>query len=305
MKMLSLPEHHSDQVRWLESAVMGPDFDRVIAELSAVFGGESFDLTDSEKEAINESGFSKISPDRFKQLLKSPTALVQLQREVIEFGGDHWNTVMPSDSQSAVIERARPVSLSRAKGNGRRSQSWANNAAWAAIGALAAAAAVMIILSGKNDLVDQPVTVAVNPAPEESITNSPSNKQITDSQTWGFEKFANSDLVTASEVDRKEYLDKIASAAQAWSKKRPATPAALAKRLGEFRMGCSAIMLADHPLPAADQRWLKDRCKQWAAAIENHLQELEGGMSVEEVTTRVDATVTKIAAAIKGRSATS
>ena len=306
MNVLDLPESHLDQVRWLESAMMGPDSNRVIAELSAVFGNASLALSDGEKQAVLESGLGELSPERFKQLLKSATTLRALQQDVIEFGGDYWNSITPHPSQAEIIRRAQPVvqsvrqtptsSRSATSTTRRSSQVWASTFTGAAVGSLVTAAALLVMLSANNNQLNnpsnQPIDVAVNPATAVS-------------EGWGFEKFANSDNVNATDVDRKEYLEKIAVAAEAWSNQRPATPTALAKRLGEFRMGCSAIILADHPLPAKDQVWLKERCGQWAAAIENHLVELEDGMSVEEVTSRVDATVTKIAAAIKGRAATS
>lgn len=297
MKMLSLPENHADQVRWLENAMLGPDFGRVIAELSAVFGNESLEVADAELHSIRTQGLSNLEPERFQHLLKSPTTLVKIQRDVIEFGGDYWNSVLPLDSQSGIIERARPTASPVVGTNVRPRQSWVSNGICAAVGALVTAAALTIMFFGNSDQLRQPLVLAEN-------STAAAETKI-ESSSWGFEKFANSDMVDAQDVDRDEYFENIASAAEAWSNKRPATQAALAKRLGEFRMGCSAILLADHPLPAEDKQWLKDRCQQWAAAIDNHLAELEGGMSVQDVTERVDATVTKISAAIKGRSATS
>lgn len=301
MKVLELPDSHAEQVSWLEKAIMGSDGNRVIAELSAVFGDASFDLSDEEKKAVYDRGLGGLLPDRFKKLLQAPSALATLQRDVIEFGGDYWNTIDRHDLQSAIIERARPTSSPQLKKTthdaSRPSPSWASNVAWAALGSLATAAALLIIFSEKTNPPNQPVAVIVNPGDK--------IESIGDSDAWGFAKFARSDIVTSTNVQRANYFDKIATAAEAWSKQRPETPAALAKRLGEFRMGCSALLLADHPLPPEDQQWLKQRCGQWASAIENHLAELENGMSVQEVTARVDVTVTKIAAAIKGRAATS
>lgn len=297
MKMLDLPENHSDQVRWLERAMMGPGFDRVIAELSAVFGNQSLELSDAEEQSILGRGLSELTPGRFRTLLKSPTTLVKLQRTVIEFGGDYWNSITPSDSQTAILEAARPAAPPSTLRRDRPKQSWVSNGISAAVGALVTAAALMILLAASRGQQNVPAGLAENSTPNAEVNVEPSS--------WGFEKFANSAMASATDVDREDYFANIASAAEAWSNKRPATPAALAKRLGEFRMGCSALLLADHPLPVDDKQWLKDRCQKWATAIENHLAELEGGMSVEEVTQRVDATVTKIAAAIKGRSATS
>ena len=311
MNILDLPESHNEQVDWLERAMLGSDCNRVIAELSAVFGNASLDLTEAERQAVLESGLRELTPERFRQLLKAPTTLRALQQDVIEFGGDHWNSIALHPSQADIIQRAQPVMqsvqqtpTSSTSTNRRSSQIWASTFTGAAVGSLVTAAALLVMLSANNNQQDNQTNQSVEVAVNSSTDNS---------EGWGFEKFANSDDVSddvsgnvkATDVDRKNYLEKIAVAAEAWSNKRPDTPAALAKRLGEFRMGCSAIILANHPLPAADQDWLKDRCTKWASAIENHLAELEGGMSVQEVTSRVDATVTKIAAAIKGRAATS
>jgi hypothetical protein len=76
----------------------------------------------------------------------------------------------------------------------------------------------------------------------------------------------------------------------------------LAKRIGEFRQGCSVLLLAEHkPLPEAERVWLVNRCKTWAAKLDKHLTELEAGKDVLTVRAEMDETVKQIAAALQSR----
>ena len=66
------------------------------------------------------------------------------------------------------------------------------------------------------------------------------------------------------------------SAASDWFKKRPEEPAAVAKRITEFRQGCSMLILAKHaPLSPEDRQWLVERCRLWARKLDDHLVALE------------------------------
>jgi hypothetical protein len=123
----------------------------------------------------------------------------------------------------------------------------------------------------------------------------------TDGSAWGFEKFA----AAAPTVGRAEYLRRLAAAAREWSAKRPADALGLARRIGEFRRGCTEVILAAHPaLPPEDRTWLKDRCRQWAAALDRHLAAVEAGGDPAAVRAEVDDTATRIAAALLGRADT-
>ncbi|MGZ3303087.1 MAG: hypothetical protein ACXWO3_18805, partial [Isosphaeraceae bacterium] len=98
------------------------------------------------------------------------------------------------------------------------------------------------------------------------------------------------------------YLDRLADAAGEWFKKRPADPIALARRIGEFRQGCSVLILSPHkPLSGQDRAWLVEKCRAWAAKLDAHLAALEGGASAAKVRDDADATINKLIEALRDR----
>src|SRR5262249_31465422 len=101
---------------------------------------------------------------------------------------------------------------------------------------------------------------------------------------------------------REEYLNGLADSANEWFNKRPETPQALAKRLNEFRAGCSTLILAQHEsLAQKDRDWLRERCRLWAGKLDKHLADLEAGKSVEAVRGEADATVNQLMQALRTR----
>ena len=63
------------------------------------------------------------------------------------------------------------------------------------------------------------------------------------------------------DTDAKAVYAKLADLSDEWNKKPTEDRLALAKRLTEFRLGCSALQAANNlPLSAAEDAWLKGRC---------------------------------------------
>jgi hypothetical protein len=106
------------------------------------------------------------------------------------------------------------------------------------------------------------------------------------------------------DVSADRYLNGLADAAEDWFKKRPEKPADLARRLNEFRQGCSTLILAPHqPLAAKDRQWLVDKCRAWAVKLDRHLTDVEAGKDVLQVRREADETVEKLIAALRTRAA--
>ena len=166
----------------------------------------------------------------------------------------------------------------------------------------------------EDDPVSQGTPAIAVPESEamDAVENMPQARglaTVSNVSGWGFEKFASqvaSDEATLQPpLDRKAYLMQLAEAADAWTNKRPESTTELVKRLGQFRMGCSAILIADHgPLPASDRAWLRERCRSWASALDRHLAAAESMSDPVAVRGQVDATVAKIAEALRGRAET-
>jgi hypothetical protein len=98
------------------------------------------------------------------------------------------------------------------------------------------------------------------------------------------------------------YLNRLADEAAEWFGVRPEEPIALARRLAEFRQGCSVLILAEHrPLSPEDRRWLVAKCRDWASKLDRHLAAVEAGEDSLKVRTEVDDTVNKMIATLLER----
>ena len=311
MRAMNLPETRDEQIAWIESEMIGTELPKLATELQAIHNSPteawSIDQWPTEtRDAVRENGLAALDTAQFSQLLTQPLRLLSVQRDVLENGSDYWNSVpvprdLMIDGRLNVTRAVLSSDNTTAKASTPSNSFW-SGATWAVVGALATAA--MFLLIWRPDLGNPNNNVAQVP-PETGIEDPIAAPDL---PGWGFEKFAarldspDSDLAKAG---RETYLNELAAAADTWSKKKPATPQALAVRIGEFRMGCSAILLASHKqLPESDRQWLRTRCQSWANALDQHLAAIESGQDVDEVRKQVDSTATKISAALIGRAET-
>jgi hypothetical protein len=99
-----------------------------------------------------------------------------------------------------------------------------------------------------------------------------------------------------------EYLNALADAGAEWFKKRPEDAPDVARRINDFRRGCSTLILAPHkPLANADREWLVERCRAWAKKLDEQLVALEQGADPIKVRAEVDGIVNKLVDALRGR----
>ena len=117
---------------------------------------------------------------------------------------------------------------------------------------------------------------------------------------WGFNKIAE----LPRDTDAKAVYAKLADLSDEWNKKPTDDRLALAKRLTEFRLGCSALQAAnDLPLSAVEVAWLKGRCAEWANRIDGHLRDLDATGDVAAVRAAATATAAGIARELRERGA--
>jgi hypothetical protein len=128
----------------------------------------------------------------------------------------------------------------------------------------------------------------------------PSGVKPPHTKGWGWNHL---DLVAADgPADR--YFNRLADAAEEWFDERPDDAAALAQRISELRQGCSTLILGKHqPLGETDRQWLLEKCRAWAAKLDQHLVALESGDDPADVRARADDTVRKLVEAIRGKAA--
>jgi hypothetical protein len=339
VRALALPDDPAGLPTWLESELVGLHLRQLAAELAVVHRGAapagSFaDWLAGHRDDVLHRGLGTLPPGKLGELLRRPDWLLELHRLVLTDGGPYWDAVARSPELEERVERSRRALANRFDPRAepaRRSRWWTMTVLPAVAASLATAAAVLLVVHGLDTEPSAGKAVAVAPTPEaapapaakgfrkteppgsppapskmspkgvEPPLPAPAALATSEGPTWGFEKFA----AVKPGVGREEYLRQLAAAAKEWSAKRPTDAAGLAKRIGEFRRGCSEILLAEHtPLPPADRAWLKDRCRQWAAALDKHLTALEAGGDAAAVRAEVDDTATKIAAALLGRADT-
>jgi len=116
---------------------------------------------------------------------------------------------------------------------------------------------------------------------------------------WGWNRSG----ALPQDVQADVYFARLADGADEWFKQRPKTAEDLAKRTGQFRQGCSTLILADHrPLSAEDRKWLIDKCREWAVKLDQHLAAVEADYpDVQDIRDQADETIHKLIAALRTR----
>jgi hypothetical protein len=283
---LDIPDDPTALPGWLERHLVGRELATLVAELSAVHGPKfSGNITLEEwlggrSDAVLADGLTILPGDRLRQLLLQPDLLLDLQELVLVSGGDHWerlgrrspeirDAVERGHTQLAAITGTRAVetALKPRRRAGRTVR-------WAVFFAVAASLLAAIMTWQR----------VPNQTPNETVQAN-----------WGW----NRPGALPQKLTRAAYLNQLADAASEWRKQRPGVPLALARRIAEFRQGCSVLILSEHPpLPPDDRKWLVEKCREWAAKIDRHLADLEAGKDPGVVRDEVDATAEKLIQAL-------
>jgi hypothetical protein len=299
---MTIPDDPAELAAWLEQRLMAPDFGRFVTELSAMSTAAPGErqparqlLGDWLPHALT-SGLRELPPQLLRRLLRQPATLADLQEIILTEGGGYWDSVLRrSDELTAAFDRGKgslgaivapgpaavktrpdpvPATLPF-RPRERRYRLWA----WCSTAAAACLAVIVgVLLWRAGQPTEAPPAIA-----------------------WGWAKPSG---IPAKDVPPREYLDKLADAAEEWFKKRPEDAAGVAKRLNEFRSGCSQLILAAHePLTPADRDWLVERCRVWAGKLDGHLTALEAGREPLQVREEADKTVTALVKALRDRAA--
>jgi hypothetical protein len=295
---LDIPDDPARVPRWLERHLVGLDLAELVAELEAVHGPTAAspmlgEVLGSRREAVLASGLSALPPHAIGQLLRRPRLLLELQEMVLASGGGYWNRVgPPSDELASRVERGRrslPALLSGASPGAApagpiltpaRPVAWYRHPAFVS---LATAASVLAL-----------VVVHERTRPVAPITSA--------SVGWGWSRPG----ALPQDQPPASYLDHLADAAEDWFQTRPDDPLALARRIAEFRQGCSVLILAPHrPLSPADRAWLIEKCRAWAAKLDANLAAVEAGEDPLRVRDEADATIQGLIGALRERARSS
>jgi hypothetical protein len=274
--LLTIPDAPGQLAGWLERQLVGLDLRRLVAELEAVHGpAPQVPLRQTlgpHLARIVQGGLGGLPPEVMRRLLRQPLLLLELHEFVLVEGGHYWESVLAGSPRlEERVERGRRHVETLAHGRRTLAPGKADRRAW--LGVVLALAAGLLLLVG--------VWWQWRPSPASG---------------WGWDRPG----ALAANRTREEYLTGLADGANEWFNKRPETPQALAKRLNEFRAGCSTLILAEHgPLTPDDRTWLRGKCRAWAKKLDGHLADLEAGKDVEAVRGEADATVNQLIKALR------
>lgn len=292
LQIFDMPDDRTEQRAWLELQLVGLELGKIVAELSAVHAGETDsqksleDLLGTELDTILTQGLANLSDERLQTLMQNPQQLLSLQERILVEGGPFWDSIQKSNSTLDTLAKqtwnqlAPQIESDKPAGQAttHRPSHWFTKPS---VVSLATAAAVLAMVFGWNHF--KPVS-----PPTPSVA------------TWGWDKPG----AIPENVDAATYLTKLSDAGGQWFKKRPESPEALARRILQFRQGCSTLILAKHkPLDTEDRKWLVERCRAWATKLDQHLADIESGADVQKVRTDTDETINKLIAALKKRAA--
>ena len=295
---MNIPEQADALAGWLERQLVGLDLAELVAELEAIHPAAAAplpldDVLGGQRDEVLRRGLGALPATALRQLLRQPRLLLQLQELVLEHGGSYWGEVDAGGELELAMQRGEQRLMAAV----RERQPAAPPApvvrpaeavtAWyrrPSVVSLATAAAVLLAVGGYWFWVGR-----TSPPP----TTGPGA-----AQEWGW----NRPDALPNDKPAPEYLNALADAGMEWFKKRPENAPDVARRINQFRQGCSTLILAPHkPLSDEDRKWLVERCRVWAKKLDDQLVALEQGADPVEVRTEVDGIVNKLVDALRDR----
>lgn len=313
-RAFEMPDEPHDQAEWLERELVGMDLGHLVAELEAVNASKTArpsppleTLLGDELASILEQGLGGIPRKSLQSLVRNPLRLLDLQERILIDGGPHWreladrepllaSTARSLDQVWAGIERAvpslAPSTTSKTMVTARPGARWTR--VWATMATMAAS--MLAVLWGAERFLawDQQRSDARGVAAGPDLTPSP----VAQEHVWGW---LTPGIFQGFEQPAP-YLNHLADSAGDWFINEPKTVGDLARRLSEFRAGCSLLILAKHEnLSPEDRDWLVERCRTWAAKIDSSIADLERGQPLDKLLQATDQMVEALVAALRER----
>ncbi len=259
---------------WLELRLARSEVGEVVAELRALSQVELTQPTavdsrprsltevlGANREALLDRGLAALTGEQVREMIATPDLLLELHDELLRRGGPYWQNRFEqvyAEWQKGLAPSMRtvekPVDTSTPRlSRDDRKRTWGT----AAFAGWMVAAAMLVAIG---------LQYASPPATRDT--------------TWGWQRRE----VLAEQSDRTMFFEQLVSAAREWHDERPTTEVALAKRMLEFRAGCTALQLSPlSSLSAADRDWLRQQCRRWSDQIEEQLASLESGEHPRQV----------------------
>jgi hypothetical protein len=227
-----------------------------------------------------------------RAFLQHPRLLLDLQETVLIEGVPYWQRLAREAPESARLDANGWRRLDRflRVGNSAspRVQALSRWRSWHWLAILPTAGSLLVAVAVLQRQLE-PTSPLQQP---EAPTNLAGN--------WGWLRRG----AFPQELSRADYLERLGREAEEWFNKRPDEPATLARRIAEFRQGCTALILGDHrPLSPQDRRWLVQTCRKWASDLDEDLAEVESLVNPLLIRDKVDDTTRQIARELRNRAA--
>ncbi len=280
---LEFPDDPERLAASLEDILCSENLAELVAELRAVAADDPASLTleqvlGPQRDALLTAGFSALTPQQTRLLLQHPQLLLELQELVYSHGGEHWTNRLSTAANNEAARQLWPGIAGRLEAPSQIATdpgpAPSRRRVWLAI----VAAAAVVLIAG--------------------LLSRPGDRTI----AWGWARPG----VFDAPLERAPYLEHLADTANEWFAKSPPEPAALARRIQEFRQGCEQLLAASHSqLPADDREWLLERCRVWTDKIDQSLLDLEQDRKpADAVRGDMNEMTNKLMAALRQRAST-
>jgi hypothetical protein len=301
MKLIAIeiPDEATALPGWLEQHLVGADLGTLVAELEAVHGPVAKVLPLDQvlgrhREDVLARGLGVLSANRLRRFLRQPRLLLELQELILTSGGPFWlHRAASATEHRPAVERGwhrlaatlAPEPTRTGAGATPSAPTRADRSPWSRLRWIVSLATAAVLLG----VVLVPLWRGQHPGAGVAATAG-----------WGWSRPG----ALPQDLPRGDYLNRLADGAEEWFHQRPDEPLALARRIAEFRQGCSVLILSPHrPLPAVDRAWLVEKCRGWAAQFDGYLAAVEAGQDPREVRSQADETVHRLIAVLHERAA--
>jgi len=285
-----IPDSDEELAGWLSRKLVSAELGEFVAELrvvSDVNGTAQPSLNEtlgSQRDEVLAVGLGALPQESLRTLLRHPVLMLELQERVLTEGGEYWSKVLSENEMSgAMLQRGKSRLHEFLDGEASASvivpSQPLTQQRWFVAAVTAVAVLLLVLIYNKVTIrePDAPVHTSIIQLPVDNPITVPTENPIIDYSeiappAWGWAT-AN---VLPTDGTGEEYFYVLADLAEEWFDERPGDSLGIAKRITEFRQGCSILMLSEHkPLMEADRKWLLRSCRRWADELDAHLADLE------------------------------
>jgi len=265
-----LPETHELTAEWLERQLVGMELSQLVTELAAVHrASRPVDTvrTTLGNDAISrvlQRGLKELPQELLRKVMIQPFHLFELQELVFAYGGDYWRR---KESELDLKQRVEadwrklkaklPVQTPLLPTIPSGSRWLVPSLVGVLLGAALGFVGCYLWLNGP-EFPPKPRTQASVTPPPPVVSNA-----------WGWNK---PDAVTVAATPQA-YLERLATLAEEWktvvpSANTPNRKLQILIRLLELRAGCTRLSETNHPIPAEQQKKLKETALKWCEEID-------------------------------------